>query len=89
MSIYSFHLNICAQPGDVPFEIRHIRCIEYTYTPRGMRIFSEALNRTFKKNVKLILETFSFVLPHYPAAIALALQPNIPGDRISIMKVRC
>jgi hypothetical protein len=28
---------------DVPFDLRHIRCIVYQYTPRGMAAFNEAL----------------------------------------------
>jgi hypothetical protein len=31
---------------DVPFDLRHRRYIRYEFTPRGMRDFEEALNRT-------------------------------------------
>jgi CheY-like chemotaxis protein len=31
---------------DVPFDIRHIRCIKYLYTPRGMQEFEDILNKT-------------------------------------------
>jgi len=31
---------------DVPFDLRHLRCIIYEYTPRGMAKFNESLSRT-------------------------------------------
>jgi len=31
---------------DIPFDIRHIRCIRYQYTPRGMRVFEEMLEKS-------------------------------------------
>jgi len=34
--------------ADVPFDIGHFRCIEYEFTPRGMRSFEDALSRTLQ-----------------------------------------
>jgi hypothetical protein len=31
---------------DIPFDLRHIRCIIYQYNPRGMELFNEKLRRT-------------------------------------------
>src|SRR5207302_9047003 len=28
---------------DVPFDIKHLRCLLYEYTPRGMKVFEEKL----------------------------------------------
>ena len=33
---------------DVPFDLRHLRCLTYTFTPRGMREFEMALTRVIK-----------------------------------------
>lgn len=33
---------------DVPFDLRHYRCIIYEYTPRGMKILEERLARTLE-----------------------------------------
>lgn len=33
---------------DIPFDLRHIRCIVYQYTPRGMDLFNESLRRTLR-----------------------------------------
>jgi hypothetical protein len=33
---------------DVPFDLRHLRCIIYEYTPRGMVKFHETLRRTLE-----------------------------------------
>ncbi len=33
---------------DVPFDLRHLRCITYKYTPRGMRAFEEKLEKTLE-----------------------------------------
>lgn len=33
---------------DVPFDVRHIRFIEYNYTPRGIRHLEEALQETLR-----------------------------------------
>ena len=33
---------------DVPFDLRHIRCIVYEYTPRGMTTFNEALTNALR-----------------------------------------
>ncbi len=35
-------------PDDVPFDIRHIRYLPYSYTPSGMRDFESALARTLR-----------------------------------------
>ena len=32
----------------VPFDLRHLRCIEYSYTPRGADQLEQALERTIK-----------------------------------------
>jgi nucleoside 2-deoxyribosyltransferase len=34
---------------DVPFDIRHLRYIQYDYTPRGMRIFEKRLTDTLSQ----------------------------------------
>ncbi|MFH0988553.1 MAG: hypothetical protein V1799_00885 [bacterium] len=34
---------------DVPFDLRHIRCIVYEFTPRGMAEFEEKLHRTLER----------------------------------------
>jgi len=34
--------------NDVPFDLRHIRCVEYKYTPRGMTAFHVALKKTIE-----------------------------------------
>lgn len=34
--------------NDIPFDLRHIRCIIYQYTPRGMQEFDEKLFNTIK-----------------------------------------
>jgi hypothetical protein len=40
---------------DVPFDLRHIRCIVYSYTPRGMNTFNENLSRTLEtEKAKLV-----------------------------------
>jgi hypothetical protein len=33
---------------DVPFDLRHYRCIVYEYTPRGMKVLEERLARTLE-----------------------------------------
>lgn len=33
---------------DIPFDLRHIRCIVYEYTPRGMTKFDDALRQTLE-----------------------------------------
>jgi hypothetical protein len=38
---------------DVPFDIRHLRYIQYEYTPRGMRIFEKRLADTLKTELRL------------------------------------
>jgi hypothetical protein len=38
---------------DVPFDIRHLRYIQYEYTPRGMRIFEKRLTDTLKTELML------------------------------------
>ena len=31
---------------DVPFDLRHLRCIPYQYTPRGIEVFEQDLKKT-------------------------------------------
>lgn len=31
---------------DVPFDLRHLRCIQYDFTPRGMHVFQQQLRNT-------------------------------------------
>jgi nucleoside 2-deoxyribosyltransferase len=38
---------------DVPFDIRHLRYIQYDYTPRGMRIFEKRLTDTLRTELGL------------------------------------
>lgn len=38
---------------DVPFDIRHLRYIQYDYTPRGMRIFEKVLSDTLRSELSL------------------------------------
>lgn len=38
---------------DVPFDIRHLRYIQYDYTPRGMRIFEERIMETLRAELNL------------------------------------
>jgi hypothetical protein len=33
---------------DVPFDLRHLRCIVYSYTPRGMALFGRMLYKTLE-----------------------------------------
>ena len=40
---------IAQSKDDIPFDIQHIRHIEYEYTPSGMRKFEEALEKTLLK----------------------------------------
>jgi hypothetical protein len=44
---------ITQSSDDVPFDIRHLRYIQYEYTPRGMRIFEEKLADTLKTELGL------------------------------------
>lgn len=37
---------VTQDPADVPFDLRHLRYIEYRFTPRGMMEFEEILKRT-------------------------------------------
>ena len=39
---------LITQNDEVPFDLRHIRIIKYTYTPRGMIKFEEDLRRTIE-----------------------------------------
>ena len=36
---------ITQNSDDIPFDIRHLRYIQYEYTPRGMKIFEEKLEQ--------------------------------------------
>lgn len=38
---------------DVPFDIRHLRYIQYDYTPRGMRVFEKRLADTLRAELDL------------------------------------
>jgi len=42
---------ITQNSDDVPFDIRHLRYIQYDYTPRGMRVFEKRLVDTLKTEV--------------------------------------
>lgn len=37
---------------DVPFDIKHLRCLLYEYTPRGMKAFEEQLRTAIKSLLK-------------------------------------
>jgi guanylate kinase len=39
---------LITQNNDVPFDLRHIRRIKYTFTPRGMKKFEEELKNTIE-----------------------------------------
>jgi hypothetical protein len=39
-------VQITQNADDVPFDVRHIRFIQYTFTPRGMADFESALSKT-------------------------------------------
>jgi hypothetical protein len=39
---------LITQDSEVPFDLRHIRHIRYSYTPRGMAAFELALKETIK-----------------------------------------
>lgn len=39
---------LITQESDVPFDLMHLRHIKYSYTPRGIEIFEEALTRTLE-----------------------------------------
>jgi hypothetical protein len=41
------------KPEDVPFDLRHLRFIEYKYTPPGMRDFEARLGETIKAELPL------------------------------------
>jgi hypothetical protein len=51
---------------DVPFDLRHMRCIVYEYTPRGMSKFNESLRNS------VIREMRRMRFRNYP--------PNKPGE---------
>jgi len=38
---------------DVPFDVRHMRYIQYSYTPRGMLEFEKRLAETIKTVLQL------------------------------------
>ena len=42
---------ITQNKDDVPFDIRHLRYIQYDYTPRGMRAFEERLMDTLRNEL--------------------------------------
>jgi hypothetical protein len=44
---------ITQSEDDVPFDIRHLRYIQYDYTPRGMRTFEERLRDTLRTELAL------------------------------------
>jgi hypothetical protein len=37
----------------IPFDLRHLRCVEYAYTPRGMTVFQEKLKSSIQNILKL------------------------------------
>ena len=39
---------ITQNKDDVPFDLRHLRFIDYEYTPRGMREFESRLKQTIQ-----------------------------------------
>ena len=39
---------ITQTPQDVPFDLKAFRCLEYEFTPRGMKAFEDALTKTLK-----------------------------------------
>lgn len=44
---------ITRSDDDVPFDIRHLRYIQYDFTPRGMKVFEKRLVDTLKTEVSL------------------------------------
>jgi len=38
---------------DIPFDLQHLRCIVYDYTPRGMKQFNEELTQTLQVELKI------------------------------------
>jgi hypothetical protein len=44
---------ITQNADDVPFDVRHIRVIQYTFTPRGMADFERALSETIKSTLSI------------------------------------
>jgi hypothetical protein len=42
---------------DIPFDLRHIRCIVYKYTPRGMTQFDDALKKTLESEFDKLTRT--------------------------------
>lgn len=43
---------------DIPFDLRHIRCLIYEYTPRGMASFGEAFRRTLQNESEKAMAGF-------------------------------
>jgi hypothetical protein len=43
---------IAQSKNDIPFDIQHIRTILYSFTPRGMRDFEDALEATIKSELE-------------------------------------
>jgi hypothetical protein len=41
---------------DIPFDLRHIRCIVYQYNPRGMSVFNESLRKTLTTEMRKLEE---------------------------------
>lgn len=65
----------------VPFDLRHIRVIEYEYTPQGMKTFEDALARTISNvlNTPLISDELfksELVSDSFPDAPTLDIFPN-------------
>ena len=44
---------LAQQEEDIPFDIRHIRCVKYQMTPRGMMDFERNLEGTLKMSLRL------------------------------------
>jgi hypothetical protein len=54
---------ITQNTDDVPFDIRHLRYIQYDYTPRGMRIFEKRLADTLRAELSLEQEGAAVRMP--------------------------
>lgn len=54
---------ITQKSEDVPFDIRHLRYIQYDYTPRGMRIFEKVLMDTLRSELGLNRDKLAVRMP--------------------------
>ena len=46
---------IAQNNDDVPFDLRHIRYIHYSLTPRGMKEFEDRLRKTIQHELQILL----------------------------------